>query len=196
MLLLSGKPFNPHTSFEHNGVTYPANWFTLASANEKAALGITEVPDPVRPDDRFFYVQENADGTFTTVPKDLEPIKAQFKESVDVTCGNVRAGVVSKGSFVEEEYRVAYDEAVLFKTAGYVGTVPMSVQTWADVSNNTAEWAADDIIATRNQYVSLLNAVRDLRLRSKAAIDTATTPEELLATFNAFNQAVSNIQTQ
>lgn len=191
MLLLNGKPFNPHASFEHDGVTYPANWFTLASASEKAALGITEVPDPVRPDDRFFYVQENADGTFTSVPKDLEPIKAQFKESIDVTCGNIRAGVVSKGLFVEEEYRVAYDEAAEFKAAGYTGAVPPSVQTWADVSNNTAVWAADDIIATRNQYVSLLNSVRDLRLKSKAAVDAATTSDELLAAFDVFNQTVA-----
>lgn len=181
MLLLNGNKFNPNASFEVNGVQYPSNWFSTASAEEKAALGITEVPDATRPDDRFYYVQENADGTFTSIPKDLAPIKEQFKNDVDVNCGIVRAQVVSQGSYVAEEYRVAYEESIAFKASGYLGVPPQSVQTWAVVKNQLPQWAADDIIATRNTYVALLNAIRDVRLKSKAAIDAATTPEEVLA---------------
>lgn len=190
MFLLNGKRFNPYAPFEVDGVQYPSNWFALASQAERSAIGITEVPDPIRPDERFYYVQENQDGSFTAVMRDLDPIKRQYKDNIDVTCGNIRESVVSRGSFVEEEYRVAYEEAVAFKNAGYTGTVPQSVQTWADVSGNTAWWAADDIISTRDHYVELLNSVRDLRLRSKAAIDAADTPEDIVTAFNDFNHNV------
>lgn len=33
-------------------------------------LGITEMPDPVRPDDRFYWVTQNEDGTYTATLKD------------------------------------------------------------------------------------------------------------------------------
>lgn len=194
MLLLNGIKFNPNTPFEVDGVQYPSNWFATASVEEKTALGITEVPDAVRPDDRFFYVEENADGTFTSTPKDLTPIKEQFKNDVDVNCGNVREAVVSRGDFIAEEYRVAYEEAVAFKNASYLGTPPASIQTWAVVKNQTPQWAADDVIATRDQYVTLLNAIRDVRLKSKAAIDAATTPDEILAAFADANVAIAAIK--
>jgi len=42
-------------AFVHDGIQYPANWLRLASAAEKAAIGITEVADPVRADDRFYW---------------------------------------------------------------------------------------------------------------------------------------------
>lgn len=194
MLLLNGNKFNPNAPFEVDGVQYPSNWFSTASAEEKTALGISEVPDAVRPDDRFFYVEENADGSYTSTPKDLTPIKEQFKNDVDVNCGNVRAAVVSRGDFVSEEYRVAYEEAVAFKNAGYLGTPPASVQTWAVVKNKLPQWAADDIIATRDMYVALLNTIRDVRLKSKAAIDAASTPDEILAAVTAAHANIAAIK--
>jgi len=38
-----------------NAIQYPANWLRFTSAEEKAAIGITEVADPVRADDRFYW---------------------------------------------------------------------------------------------------------------------------------------------
>ena len=53
MFLLDGKPLSPDVAFTHNGVQYPANWLRLASPEERAAIGITEVPDPRPYDQRF-----------------------------------------------------------------------------------------------------------------------------------------------
>jgi hypothetical protein len=66
MFLLNGNPLAVDTAFTHNEISYPANWLRLASAEEKAAIGITEVPDPVRADDRFYW---NGD---VSLPKALE----------------------------------------------------------------------------------------------------------------------------
>jgi hypothetical protein len=55
MFLLNDKPLSPDTAFTHEGIQYPNNWLRLASPAERAAIGITEVADPVRADDRFYW---------------------------------------------------------------------------------------------------------------------------------------------
>jgi hypothetical protein len=64
--LLNNQPLAVDTAFTHNEISYPANWLRLATEAEKSAIGITEVPDPVRADDRFYW---NGD---STLPKALE----------------------------------------------------------------------------------------------------------------------------
>lgn len=55
MYLLDGAPFIPDRPFTHDGIKYPANWFSLATPEERQAIGITEVPDPPYYDPRFYY---------------------------------------------------------------------------------------------------------------------------------------------
>ena len=51
-----------------DGVTYPH----LRSAEVRQQLGVEEVPDAERKDERFYMHSENADGSFTITPRDLE----------------------------------------------------------------------------------------------------------------------------
>jgi hypothetical protein len=52
MFLLNGSSINIYASYTTaDGVTYPH----LRDATIRAELGITEVPDPVRADDRFYW---------------------------------------------------------------------------------------------------------------------------------------------
>ena len=55
MFMLNNNPLPVGRAFVHDGIQYPSNWLRLASAAEKAAIGITEVADPVRADDRFYW---------------------------------------------------------------------------------------------------------------------------------------------
>jgi hypothetical protein len=55
MFMLNNNHLPVGRAFVHDGIQYPANWLRLASAAEKAAIGITEVADPVRADDRFYW---------------------------------------------------------------------------------------------------------------------------------------------
>ena len=55
MFMLNNNPLPVGRAFVHDGIQYPANRLRLASAAEKAAIGITEVADPVRADDRFYW---------------------------------------------------------------------------------------------------------------------------------------------
>lgn len=81
MFLLDGKPLQVDVPFIHNGIQYPANWLRLTTWEEKSAIGITEVSDPVRPDDRFYYVSMQGD----PIPKDLDSLKQTFKNQVNTT---------------------------------------------------------------------------------------------------------------
>lgn len=53
MFILDGRPLALDIPFEHDGIRYPANWLRLASPDERAAIGITEAPDPQPYDQRF-----------------------------------------------------------------------------------------------------------------------------------------------
>jgi hypothetical protein len=86
MFLLDNKILSLDIPFEHDGTSYPANWLRLATPDERAAIGITEVVEQPRPDDRFYWVSgPNLDGSWTAIPKDLDGLKAnwtaQFKQT-------------------------------------------------------------------------------------------------------------------
>ena len=61
---LDGSPLAIDVAFKtSDGTQYPANWLRLASADEKAALKITEVADSPTYDSRFYW----GDGTAKTL---------------------------------------------------------------------------------------------------------------------------------
>ena len=54
--LLNGQPLGVDRPFtDADGTQYPANWLRRASADDKAAVGITEVADPEQYDQRFYW---------------------------------------------------------------------------------------------------------------------------------------------
>lgn len=55
MFQLDNKPLALDVPFTHNEISYPANWLRLASPEERAAIGITEVADAESYDDRFYW---------------------------------------------------------------------------------------------------------------------------------------------
>lgn len=83
MFILEGRILQLDTPFEHDGTSYPANWLRLATPEERAAIGITEVVEQQMPDQRFFWVSgPNDDGSWTAIPKDLDGLKTTWKAQV------------------------------------------------------------------------------------------------------------------
>jgi hypothetical protein len=70
MYYLGSKAIRQNSSFEIGGTLYPSNWLQRSTEDEKTAVGITWVDDPVRADDRFYW---NGDAT---LPKALEDVDA------------------------------------------------------------------------------------------------------------------------
>lgn len=79
MFMLDQRILPLDTPFEHNGIQYPANWLRLTSMEEKTAIGIIEVPDPVRADDRFYW-----DGDINN-PKPVDMIRNMLIEQIRQT---------------------------------------------------------------------------------------------------------------
>jgi hypothetical protein len=77
MFMLNGQPLSPDTPFTVDGIQYPANWLRLASLDEKTAIGIMEVADPERYDDRFYWGVGN--------PKDLEQVRSTITAQIKTT---------------------------------------------------------------------------------------------------------------
>jgi hypothetical protein len=81
MFLLNNNPLQVGVAFTHNDIQYPANWLQLSTAEEKSAIGITEVDDPARYDERFYWSAGN--------PKDLDVIKANLISQVKATANSL-----------------------------------------------------------------------------------------------------------
>ena len=69
--LLNGKPLAIDRSFrDADGNTYPSNFLRIATEEQKAAIGITWVPDPEPVDTRFYWDHN--------LPKDIDDLKTQW----------------------------------------------------------------------------------------------------------------------
>lgn len=86
MFILDGKPLSPDVAFTHDGVQYPANWLRLATPEERAAIGITEEPDPAAYDQRFYWGYD-ADGTL--LPKDHAQLVEQWTNQTRLTANTL-----------------------------------------------------------------------------------------------------------
>lgn len=75
MFLHNNLKFDVEAQHVIDDVQYPRGWFL--NADNRGALGITEVPDPVRPDDDLFTTSENPDGSLTATPRTPEDIAAR-----------------------------------------------------------------------------------------------------------------------
>ena len=94
---LNGKPLAVDVAFSHDDIQYPANWLRLSTAEEKIALGITEVADDPVYDSRFY----KGDGTAKKLDDKTETIdgnefttlgvKSILKAEEKVTAGSLLA---------------------------------------------------------------------------------------------------------
>ena len=86
MFVLNGKPLALDRPFEANGTLYPANWLRLSTPAERAAIGITEQPDPPTWDQRFYWGYD-ADGNL--IPKDHTQLVTQWVEQTKTTANTL-----------------------------------------------------------------------------------------------------------
>jgi hypothetical protein len=84
------------------------------------------------------------------------------------------------------EYQLAEMDAAAYKAAGYSGSVPASVQSWATAKGQTTQWAADDILTTATAWRGAQAAIRSNRLARKEAARVATDLTTIAAQWNGF----------
>lgn len=87
MFLLNGTPLAPDIAFtDANGIQYPNNWLRLSTPEEKAAIGITEIPDVPVYDQRFYW---GYDADNNLIPKDHTQLVTLWTEQTRTTAGTL-----------------------------------------------------------------------------------------------------------
>ena len=84
MFIFNNQPLSPDTAFVGpDGTQYPANWLRLSSPEDRAAIGITEEPDPAPYDQRFYWGPE--------LPKDHTQLVEQWVAQTRTTANTLLA---------------------------------------------------------------------------------------------------------
>lgn len=119
--------------------------------------------------------------------------KDAFIKQIDTDADAIYTAVIGNR---QTEYQLAESEANSYKTAGYAGTVPSSVQCWASAKNQTAQWAADDIIATATAWRGAQAAIRANRLQRKEDVRNAATAAQLSTAKQSWESFRATIRSQ
>lgn len=185
MFLLDGKRLTPGTAFTHGNIQYPANWLIFASSEEKEAIGITEVVESGRPNDEFYWVTDNNDGTYSSTPKLLndraevdvngDPIYVKAYDSVTNSMVDTEEQMVTKGLKTQWIQRVK-------ETANSL----LSNTDWMVIRK------AERNIAIPSVTVTYRAAVITEATRLETAINAATTVEALITVVQSQNWPSKN----
>ena len=142
---LDGNPLAVDVAFSHNDINYPANWLRLSTADEKTALGITEVADDPVFDQRFYW----GDGTAKTltdtneVDENGDPVLDENGDQV-VTLG-VKSVLKAQEKVTAGTLLARYDWYVVRK-AEKSTAIPSAITTYRDAVRtacNTRETEID-----------------------------------------------------
>lgn len=172
MYLYQNLKFDPRIQRTVEDVQYPAGWFL--DPLERARIGVVEVSDPVRPDDRFFTSVENPDGSYTATPHLAEDLaerhaaeKTNFLFRVKAEAGAITQQVLSG---LDSEYELAEKEAAAYRAAGYPAeSIPESVRSEMDARGVTSTVACDAILTAANGWRNAQASLRRNRLAVQAA---------------------------
>ena len=128
---LDGNPLAVDVPFTVGDINYPANWLRLSTADEKTALGITEVADAATYDNRFYW----GDGTAKTltdtneVDENGDPVLDSNGDQV-VTLG-VKSVLKAQEKNIAGSLLAKYDWYVVRK-AEKSTAIPTAITTYRD----------------------------------------------------------------
>ena len=160
--LLNGKPLAVDVAFSHNDINYPANWLRLSTAQEKTALGITEVADAPTYDSRFYW----GDGTAKTltdtnqVDENGDPVLDADGNQV-VTLG-VKSILKAREKATAGSLLANYDWYVVRKAEKDIA-IPSSISTFRDQVRTACDTREKEIDACSDTaaLVTLYGATYD-----------------------------------
>ena len=119
---LNGNPLAVDVAFRHNDIQYPANWLRLSTAEEKTAIGITEVADAPTYDSRFYW----GDGTAKALDDKTETVDGVESTTLGVKSVLKTQEKVTAGSLLDK-----YDWYVVRKAEKDIA-IPSSISTFRD----------------------------------------------------------------
>tara|TARA_S200002703_G_scaffold58669_3_gene50935 strand:+ start:192 stop:758 length:567 start_codon:yes stop_codon:yes gene_type:complete len=136
---------------DDNGVQHPANWHVW-SEDEKVAHGLVWVAPQTKPDERFYWFSQNADGTYTSTPKALEDTNEVDDngdplldaDGVQVVTKGLKSNWIAQIKQTQGSFLAQTDWAYIRKTDTGVA-VPADIQTYRDEVRLAAGTIEDQI---------------------------------------------------
>tara|TARA_B100000242_G_C42700094_1_gene327536 strand:- start:30 stop:536 length:507 start_codon:yes stop_codon:yes gene_type:complete len=119
---LNGNPLAVDVAFSHNNIQYPANWLRLSTAEEKTAIGITEVADAPTYDSRFYW----GDGTAKALDDKTETI-----DGVEYKTLGVKSVLKAQEKQIANSLLAVYDWYIVRK-AEKSTAIPTAITTFRD----------------------------------------------------------------
>ncbi len=120
----------------------------------------------------------DTDATSIPMSRLISAAQLQLYNLIDTAAGNARAAFVSPGSYIDQEYLLAKQEAQAWLDNGKdSNAIPSSVSDHMAMFEVGAEAAATEIVATAEAWETALREIRQLRLGGKAAVRQAETVE-------------------
>ena len=128
---LNGNPLAVDVAFSHNDIQYPANWLRLSTAEEKTAIGITEVADDPVYDSRFYLSNGTAKSLDDEDAKDYEGNLLKDENGDQVIILGVKSVLKAQEKVTAGTLLAPYDWYVVRKAEK--GTaIPASISTFRD----------------------------------------------------------------
>ena len=135
---LKSKPLPVGVSFKtSDGTQYPANWLRLSTAEEKKAIGITEVAEPAPYDQRFYVSASTA--------KELED-KTEKVDGKDVVNEGLKTQWIRQQKQQAGSLLAKYDWYVVRK-AEKTTAIPTAIKTYRDGIRTACKTREDEINA-------------------------------------------------
>lgn len=141
-------------------------------------------------------IEADADGKpilVTPAGPTLEESIAALVKQIDTDADAIYTAALGNRA---TEYAEAESQAQAFKDAAYAGDAPTYVQAWATATGNTAQWSADDILATAAAWRTAQTAIRAQRLAAKEAARRAVDAAALAAVAAQWSAFVTAIRAQ
>ena len=128
---LNGNPLAVDVAFSHNDIQYPANWLRLSTAEEKTAIGITEVADAPTYDGRFYNGDGSAKALDDVDAKDQEGNLLKNPDGTQMVILGVKSVLKAQEKVTAGTLLAPYDWYVVRK-AEKSTAIPTSITTYRD----------------------------------------------------------------
>ena len=143
---LNGNPLAVDVAFSHNDIQYPANWLRLSTAEEKTAIGITEVEDPKVYDSRFYKSDGTAKALDDVDAKDEEGNLLKNEDGSQMVILGVKSVLKAQEKTIAGGLLSKYDWYVVRKTEK--GTaIPSAITTYRDAVRTACDTREKEIDA-------------------------------------------------
>ena len=146
---LNGNPLVVDVAFSHNDIQYPANWLRLSTAEEKTAIGITEVADAPTYDSRFYNGDGSAKALDDENAKDSEGNLLKNPDGSQMVILGVKSILKAQEKATAGSLLAKYDWYVVRK-AEKSTAIPTAITTYRDAVRTACDTREKEIDACSN----------------------------------------------